>query len=98
MKFITVREFRSNTAKMWRQLQKEHQLIVTRRGKPVAMLTSTNEKDIGDAILRDQGRKALAALDQLQISAKANGLSTMSMSQIDKTIADSRKTRSPKRR
>ena len=91
MKFITVREFRSSTASMWRKLKKERQLVVTRRGKPVALITSTDEDAIGDTVLADLRRKALAAVDDIRREAKRQGVAGMKMSEIDAVIAESRR-------
>jgi prevent-host-death family protein len=97
MEFISVREFRANTAKLWRKLRKEKRLVVTRRGKPVAIVTATSEKEIGEALLRDEGQRALAALDRAQAAARARGVSGMSMAQIDTEIAATRRDRRQKK-
>ena len=91
MKFITVREFRSSTASMWRKLKKERQLVVTRRGKPVALITSTDEDAIGDTVLADLRRKALAAVEDIRREAKRQGVAGMKMAEIDAVIAESRR-------
>ena len=98
MKFITVREFRASTAKMWRKLQKERQLIVTRHGKPVATLSATNEKEVGEAALDELRRKAMAAVDEIRQEAKRQGLSGMKMSEIDAIITEARRERRNARR
>ena len=91
MEFITIREFRANTAKMWRKLKRERQLILTRRGKPVAMITSTSDREVGEALREDLGRKALAAMKEMQQEAKRHGLSGMTMEEIDAVIAEARR-------
>ena len=42
MDFVTLREFRTQPGKIWEKLTKEHELVVTRNGKPFALLTETS--------------------------------------------------------
>jgi prevent-host-death family protein len=97
MQFITVREFRSSTAQMWRKLRKEKQLVVTSRGKPVAVVVDTDEKRVGDTLLDVRRRAAMEALNSIHEDAERCGLSSMSMRQIDAIIAESRRERRAKR-
>ena len=39
MKFVTVRQFRSNTAKVCKELETGREIVLTSNGKPFAMLT-----------------------------------------------------------
>jgi prevent-host-death family protein len=51
MKFIPIREFRNNPGRMLKSLRKEREVILTSRGKPVAVLSpvdeATFERDLG---------------------------------------------------
>jgi len=38
MKFVTVRDLRLKAAKVWKQLQKEKEMVITSNGKPIALL------------------------------------------------------------
>ena len=93
MQFISVREFRASTAKMWRKLKKEKHLVVTNRGKPVAVMSETDENRVGDTLLEITRQEAKAALKSIQEDAEKRGLSGMSMEQIDAIIAESRRER-----
>ncbi len=43
MKFVTVRDLRGKTAALWKQLEQEKELVVTSNGKPIAVLSATDE-------------------------------------------------------
>lgn len=45
MKFFPVREIRTNYNKVMEQLRKEKKVILTSKGKPVALLTELNEEN-----------------------------------------------------
>ena len=41
MKCVSVRELRSRSAAVWRSLAREKDLVVTAKGKPIAVLSAT---------------------------------------------------------
>ena len=97
MQFMTVREFRSNTAKVWRKLNREKHMVITNRGEPVAILTATDGRRVGDTILQIQRQEALAAIRRIREGAQRRGLSNMTMDEIDADIAEYRRARREKR-
>jgi antitoxin (DNA-binding transcriptional repressor) of toxin-antitoxin stability system len=50
MKFLQVREMRTNYGKVMEQLRKEKRIVLTNKGKPVALLTEMNEDNFEDEI------------------------------------------------
>lgn len=43
MKFITVRDLRARPAKIWEDLGKEENIVITSNGRPLALLTGVDE-------------------------------------------------------
>ena len=97
MQFMTVRQFRADTAKVWRKLPKEKHMVITSRGKPVAILTATDSRRVGDTILEIQRQEAIAALKRIGEAARRRGLSKMTMDEVDAEIAAYRRERREKR-
>jgi antitoxin (DNA-binding transcriptional repressor) of toxin-antitoxin stability system len=50
MKFLQVREMRTNYGKVMEQLRKEKRIVLTSKGKPVALLTEMTEDNFEDEI------------------------------------------------
>ena len=93
MKFITVRDLRGRSAEVWRELAVEHEMVITSNGKPIAILTSTNE-EIFDQSLREVRRaRALQAASTLQQRSVATRRDTMSDDEIEAEIAAVRTAR-----
>ena len=93
MKFVTVRDLRGRSAEVWKQLAKEHELVVTSNGKPIAILTSTNE-DTFERSLREVRRvRALQAVSELQREAVDQGRENLTEREINAEIAAVRKAR-----
>ncbi len=42
MDFVSVRDFRTQPGEVWKKLAQQHELVVTRNGKPFAILTETS--------------------------------------------------------
>ena len=86
MKFVSVRELRNRTSQLWRDLERERELIVTSHGKPVAILSATDESSLERALGDIRRSRARAALAEIQRDAARRGLDRMSMEQVDAEI------------
>ena len=93
MKFVSVRELRDRTAQLWRDLEREKDLIVTNNGKPVAILTATDSESFERSLDEIRRCRAADALSALQRDAQERRLDRLSMDDIDDEIQASRKRR-----
>ena len=93
MKFIAVRDLRTNPAKVWKDLKRERELVVTSNGKPFALLTPISEKSFEGDIDAFRQARALNALRGLQADSVRNGTDGMTMEEIDALISEDRKER-----
>jgi antitoxin (DNA-binding transcriptional repressor) of toxin-antitoxin stability system len=50
MKMMTVREFRANTAAIWKDLERHQDLVLTNNGKPIALVTPVTEDSLEDEL------------------------------------------------
>ena len=46
MRFVSVRELRSQSASVWKALSEEKDLVITSNGKPIALLSAIVEEDL----------------------------------------------------
>ena len=46
MRFISVRDFRTSSPEIWKNLLAEREMIVTNNGKPIALLTPLTDKTL----------------------------------------------------
>jgi antitoxin (DNA-binding transcriptional repressor) of toxin-antitoxin stability system len=78
MKFITVRDIRTSPAQVWKDLPEEQEMVITKNGKPIALLTSvsgTNLEETLSTIRRARAIEAVKSLQQLSVKNKNNELS-----------------------
>jgi antitoxin (DNA-binding transcriptional repressor) of toxin-antitoxin stability system len=90
MDFITVREFRTAPAKVWAKLEIEKELVVTKNGKPFAVLTATEPQRLEDDLKALRRARGFAAVERMRAHAKAAGLDQMSLDEINVEIAAAR--------
>jgi len=93
MKFVSVRELRLNPAKVWKLARQEKDLVVTANGRPVAILTGTDEESFEEEMEVIRRARALRALESLQAESVGRGTHLLSLKEIDSEIRAARKGR-----
>jgi len=93
MKFITIRDLRSNTAQLRKDLAAEREVVVTANGRPFAVMTRVEPDRVEEEILAIRRARARGALSRIRAKAKADGLDRLTMDQIDAIIAEARRER-----
>jgi len=93
MDFIPVRDFRIRPASVWRRLRKNGKAVVTSNGKPVALLTDMEGRDLEEELKTQAYARGWAAVTAMRRQAKARGLDKMTMEEIDEEIAAARRER-----
>lgn len=92
MNFISVREFRSKSAIVWKNLSKQGELIITCNGKPIAIISSTNEKNLEEELQAIRRARAQLAVQTMQLNSVKKGLNKLSQKDIENEITSARKT------
>jgi len=90
MKFYSVRDLRTNTKEIQEALAKDDEAVITKNGKPFAIMVPVNEGDYNttmDSIIR---ARALTAMRRNQVAAEKAGVSDMSLDEINRIISETR--------
>jgi len=90
MKFVTVRDLRGKTSELWKELEQERELVVTSNGKPIAILSATNEESFEECLWTLRRSRAGEALANLQRDAAERGLNEQTPEEVDTEIQQSR--------
>ena len=94
MKFVSVRELRNRTSQVWRDLAQERDLVVTSHGKPIAIMSATDEDSFERSLSEIRRSRARAALGEIHRDAARRGLDRLSIDAIDSEIEAARAHRS----
>ena len=90
MKFVTVRDFRTSPASIWKKLPSERELIITNNGKPIALLTPLNDETLEDTVSAVRKAKAINAVRKMQEISVSLGTDKMTPEEINTIIKDAR--------
>jgi prevent-host-death family protein len=93
MKFVTVRDFRIRPGAVWKNLEKDEEVIITSNGKPIAMLTGISDVTFDETIKVFRRTKAELAVSRMRKAAVKKGLSGISREEIEAEIKAVRKER-----
>ena len=93
MNFMSVREFRVNTGRMRRELDRDEEIVLTANGKPFAIVSTVHPEVFDKELRAIRSARARVALDRVRESAVRSGTADMSMSEIKKIVSDVRRGR-----
>lgn len=93
MRFITIRDLRSKSAQIQRELPKEKEMVLTSNGKPIAILTATSADKFEESLAIIRQMRALEAVDLMQRRSVEKGTDRMSLKEINQEITAARKER-----
>jgi antitoxin (DNA-binding transcriptional repressor) of toxin-antitoxin stability system len=90
LKFLSIRELRSNIAGIRKDLERDREIVLTVSGKPFAVLVAVDPSDMERDLLEIRRARARRAIENIRRTAKARGLDTLSSNQVDALIARAR--------
>lgn len=93
MRFVTIRDLRSKSAQIQRDLPKEKEMVLTSNGKPIAILTATSADRIEESLAMIRQARAMEAVELMQRHSVEADTDRMSLREINKEIAAARKER-----
>ena len=93
MKFISVRDLRSKSAQVWKQLPQEREMIITSNGRPIAIIAAIGDSDLEESLVAFRQARAVEAVASLQRRSVEMGNDKITMDEIDAEIRSVRRKR-----
>ena len=93
MKFISVRDLRSKSAQVWKQLPQEREMIITSNGRPIAIIAAISDSDLEESLSAFRQMRAVEAVASLQRRSAERGNDKITMDEIDGEIKAVRRKR-----
>jgi antitoxin (DNA-binding transcriptional repressor) of toxin-antitoxin stability system len=97
MKFLSVQDLRSKSAEAWKGLAAERELVVTSKGRPIAILSAVTEETLEETLAAIRRSRAVAAVSETQRQSVQRGTDAITQAEIDAEIAASRRARRARR-
>ena len=93
MKFLAAREMRNHYQDVIRQLKQDEDIVLTTKGKPVALLSRISEGNFEERLARRRGERVIEALMSASAHAKKVGTDRLSDEEIQAEIDAVRRKR-----
>jgi antitoxin (DNA-binding transcriptional repressor) of toxin-antitoxin stability system len=93
MKFVSVRDLRQRSSEIWGLLREEGDVVITSNGKPIALLSDVDEKNLEEYLLYTRRLRAAMATNSIQERSRKQGLDRLTDDEIESEIKDSRRNR-----
>ena len=93
MKFLSVRDLKTKSSQVWKELAGQKEMIVTSNGRPIALLSSINESNLEQVLSAFRRARATNAVASIQYESTQNGTDKISMDEIDAEIGAVRSKR-----
>lgn len=96
MKFVTIRDFRSRSAKIQRELPKEKEMVLTSNGNPIAIIAAVSKDTLEELLGAFRRARAMAAVAFMQKQSIESGIDRLDLEEINREIASVRRIRRKK--
>jgi len=93
MRFISVRDLREKSAKIWQELPEAKEIVITSNGRPIAFIAAVNESNLEESIAAFRRARVVEAVAKLQRLSAERGKDNMSMDEIEAEIKTVRQSR-----
>jgi len=93
MKFVTVRELRSKTSALRKDLATEREIVLTANGRPFGLISPLRPETFEEDLRAIRLARFGAVVERIQARSKAMGMDKMTMEEIDALIAQVRRER-----
>ena len=93
MKFLSVRDLKTKSSQVWKDLPDQKEMIVTSNGRPIALLSSINENNLEQVLTAFRHARATDAVASVQYESAQKGTDKISMDEINAEIGAVRSKR-----
>ena len=91
MKFLTVRDLRSKSAQIWKELIDEQEMVITNNGRPVAILSAISESNLEKSLNSIRRARIADAISSIQQESIRNRTNKITNNEINGEIKEIRK-------
>jgi antitoxin (DNA-binding transcriptional repressor) of toxin-antitoxin stability system len=86
MKFLSVRDLKTKSSRIWKELPDQKDMVITSNGRPIAILSSITEDNLEQVLSSFRRARAMQAVNAVQYESVGKGTDKISMDEIDDEI------------
>ncbi len=93
MKFLSVRDLKTKSSQVWKDLPEQKDMVITSNGRPIAILSSINENNLEQVLSAFRQARAIEAVTSIQYDSVRKGTDKITPEEINNEIKAVRSTR-----
>ena len=93
MKFLSVRDLKTKSAQVWKDLPDQKDMVITSNGRPIAILSSINENNLEQVLSAFRQARAIESVTSIQYESVRKGTDKISLEEINNEIKSVRSKR-----
>jgi antitoxin (DNA-binding transcriptional repressor) of toxin-antitoxin stability system len=86
MKFLSVRDLKTKSSQVWKDLPGQKDMVITSNGRPIAILSSVNENNLEQVLSAFRQSRAMEAVTSIQYESVRKGTDEISLEEINNEI------------
>ena len=86
MKFLSVRDLKTKSSQVWKDLPEQKEMVITSNGRPIALLSTVNENNLEQVLTAFRRARATNALASIQYDSIQKGTDMISMDELNAEI------------
>ena len=93
MKLLSVRDLKTKSSQVWKDLPDQKEMVITSNGRPVAILSSVNENNLEQVLSAFRQARAIEAVTSIQYESVRKGTDKITLEEINNEINSVRSKR-----
>lgn len=90
MKLLSVRDLKTKSSQVWKDLPDQKEIVITNNGRPIAILSAVNENNLEQVLSAYRQARAIEAVTTLQYESVRKGADIITLDEINNEIKISR--------
>ena len=86
MKLLSVRDLKTKSSQVWKDLPEQKEMVITSNGRPIAILSSVNENNLEQVLSAFRQARAIEAVTSMQYDSVRKGSDKMTLEEINNEI------------
>jgi antitoxin (DNA-binding transcriptional repressor) of toxin-antitoxin stability system len=86
LKFLSVRDLKTKSAQVWKELPDQKDMVITSNGRPIALLSSITENNLEQVVSAFRQARAIEAVTSIQYESARKQTDEISLEEIDEEI------------
>lgn len=86
MKFLSVRDLKTKSSQVWKELPDQKDMVITSNGRPIALLSSITENNLEQVVSAFRQARAIEAVTSIQHESARQGTDKITLEEINDEI------------